>query len=881
MTPADPHKPLRQNIRMLGDILGAVIESLESKPVLRKVAEIRELSQKARTGDNEAKQRLLTTIKKLDNQSLRLMAKAFNQFLNLANIAEQHHRVRRRRSYQREAEPHPQAGSLEELLPRLLDAGLGRSHILEQLKRGRIDFVLTAHPTETQRRTMIQKYNGIAEVLGRLDSESLTVAEQVGNKEKLHRVLLSAWQSDEIRPSKPTPVDEARWGFAVVEHTLWNAVPLFLRNLDRMLEKTLGEPLPADFSPITFSSWMGGDRDGNPNVTAEVTREVLLLGQWEAAELLIKDITKLRAELSMTTCSPELRKQVGKAREPYRAILRPVIDNLERDQAHIEQVLDGKRKTFQPSYATFEDLKEPLMICYRSLQATSMAPIADGRLKDVLRKLACFGRSLLRLDIRQDSSRHTKFFDEFTKALGKKRYQSMTEQERQALLLEQLKAKRVKLPDGFPSDSENAEVLATCRLIASKDPTLFGAYVISMATAPSDVLAVYLLQKLAGVKQPMRVVPLFETLADLEAAGDTIDKLLSIEWYRQRMSYQEVMIGYSDSTKDAGFLAASWAQYKAQETLLKVCETHGLPLVLFHGRGGSISRGGASAHQALLSQPPGAVRRGLRVTEQGEVIRYKFGLPGVAVRTLEVYTSAALEAALLPPEQPRESWQKVMESLGERSTDVYRNVVRENKDFIDYFTQTTPINELQEIAIGSRPAKRKRGQMVSSLRAIPWVFGWTQVRLMFPAWYGTQVVFNKKETDHKILREMLANWVYFKNVIGMQEMVLAKTLPDITEHYERNLTDKRLHPFGRQLREALECVTEGWLELTGQSELLQNAPVIRRSISVRNPYTDVLNMLQVEALIRYRSAGKSKDTDLRRALLLTIVGVAAGMRNTG
>ncbi len=881
MNSPDPHKPLRQNIRMLGNILGDVITGLEGKPVLDKVAQIRALSQKARTGDTEARAQLVDVVSNLDNRALRLIAKSFNQFMNLSNIAEQHHRVRRRRAYRRLSDPRPQAGSLEELVPRLMVEGISKQQIFDHLQGLNIDFVLTAHPTETQRRTMIQKYDAIAEHLGQLDRDDLTIDERHWSEQQLYRLLLSAWETDELRLTKPTPVQEARWGFAVVEQTLWHTVPHFLRHLDLVLEEHTGQTLPVDFSPIHFSSWMGGDRDGNPNVTAEVTREVLLLGQWEAAELLRKDLGRLRSELSMTSCSDELRAFVGDGREPYRILLRRVIDNLITDQEHIKQVLDGAREKFSPSYRSLQELKEPLLICYRSLVETGMEPLANGLIRDILRKLACFGQSLLRLDIRQDSGRHTRFLDGLTKCLGLSGYGSMGEEDRQSFLVDALTFGEFTLPDSFPDDAEDIEVLETFRLIAAQDSALFGAYVISMATAPSDVLAVYYLQRLAGVEDMLRVVPLFETLADLENAAETVDRLLQIEWFTKQLSYLEVMIGYSDSTKDAGFLAASWAQYRAQEALIAVCEKHGVPLKLFHGRGGTISRGGAPTHQALLSQPPGAAQQGLRVTEQGEVIRFKFGLPGVALRSLEVYMSAALEAGLLPPAKPKDKWRSLIQALADESAGEYRSIVKSDKRLVEYFLQTTPIEELQEIAIGSRPTRRKTGGAVDSLRAIPWVFGWTQVRLMLPAWLGTQVVFENRGIDQETICEMLSDWVYFRNVIGMQEMVLAKTLPDITELYEQTLTDERLHPFGRKLREYLQEVTEGWLKLTGKKELLSDSPVIRRSIAVRNPYTDVLNILQVEALKRYRAAGEDHDSDLRGALLLTIVGIAAGMRNTG
>lgn len=881
MSSADPHKPLRQNIRMLGDILGTVISTLEGEAILDKVAEIRELSQQARANDKEARKELIEVIKNLDDKELMLIAKAFNQFLNLTNIAEQQHRIRRRLSYKREAEPHPQKGSLEELIPRLLDAGIDKKDIIRHLMDTNIEFVLTAHPTETQRRTMIKKYNKIADTLGRMDSKEQTLSDRHWNEESLYSTLLAAWETDELRLTKPTPVEEARWGFAVVEQTLWDAVPLFLRNIDLILQDTVGESLPFDFSPIRFSSWMGGDRDGNPFVTAKVTREVLLLGQWEAAELLIKDLEIIRSELSMTSCSSQLRKRVGKSREPYRTILRKVLDDLKDDQKNIKEVLDGKRKKFIPKVLSEKALSEPLLLCYHSLVATKMESIANGKLKDVLRKIACFGPSLLRLDIRQDAGQHTLFLSRLTKSQGIKPYDKMTEPERQNYLLEGINSSKIKIPDNFPSDENDIELLDTFKLIAGTDISLLGAYVISMAKFPSDVLAVYFLQKLSKVKKMMRVVPLFETLDDLRSAGRTIDELLKIEWYRQQVTNQEVMIGYSDSAKDAGFLTASWEQYKAQEALSDVCLNHKIELTLFHGRGGSISRGGASAHQALLSQPPGAFQGKIRVTEQGEVIRYKFGLEGVALRSLEVYLSAALEAGLLSPQKPQDCWRSLMENLSEESTKAYRNVVKNEEGIVDYFVQTTPILELEEIAIGSRPAKRKKGKGIKSLRAIPWVFGWTQVRLMLPAWLGNQVIFNNDNIEKKQLKDMFDNWVYFKNLVGMQEMVLAKTLPDITEHYEQNLTDKDLHSFGKQLRADLQKVTNGWLELIEQKELLSDSPVIQRSISVRNPYTDTLNFLQVEALKRYRKKKAGKDSNLRFALLLTIVGVAAGMRNTG
>jgi len=881
MNQTDPHQPLRRDMRMLGDLLGDVISSREGESVLAKVAEIRELSQKSRAGDDFSQGKLIKAVAALDNNSLKLMAKAFNQFLNLANIAEQHHRIRRRKSYQRRSESGPQRGSIEELLPRLQAQGIDTDNVVDQLLKLKIDFVLTSHPTETQRRTFIQKYNQIADGLEFLDHTDLTESEEQLARENIFAILLSAWESDELRLKRPTPVDEARWGYAVVEQILWKAVPEFLRNLDRTLKSFTGQTLPADFSPLRFSSWMGGDRDGNPFVTSEVTREVLLLGKWELAELLVRDLVELQSELSMTVCSDELRERAGEAREPYRAILKEIIAALRGDQEQIEALLEGSRQTFESAYPGEEALKEPLLLCYRSLVETQLAAIADGRLRDILRKLSTFGRSLLRLDIRQDASRHTQFLDNLSDELKIESYTSLQESERIKFLLDSLDRDDFELPPDFPKDADDIELFDTFRLIASLDKSSLGSYIISMAASPSDVLAVHLFQKIAGVSDPLRVVPLFETLDDLNQAPEAIEQLLNIDWYRKRIDEQEVMIGYSDSAKDAGYLAASWAQYRAQEKLIAVCQAVGVPLILFHGRGGSISRGGAPAHKAMLSLPPGAIGNGLRVTEQGEAIRYKFGLPGIARRTLEVYLSAALEGKLLPPESPRDNWRRNMRLLSEKSAQVYRESVKANEDFGAYFEQTTPIRELQAVAIGSRPAKRNKGSDMASLRAIPWVFAWTQVRLMLPAWLGTQAIFDSRTLEPDQVREMFEKWGYFKIMAEMQEMVLAKSHPEISELYEQNLTDKRLHIVGERFREQIRTVISGWLELIGKEDLLDDSPVIQRSIAVRNPYTDVLNLLQVEALKRTRSAADETDEALHQALLLTIVGVAAGMRNTG
>jgi phosphoenolpyruvate carboxylase len=527
--------------------------------------------------------------------------------------------------------------------------------------------------------------------------------------------------------------------------------------------------------------------------------------------------------------------------------------------------------------------------------ACNMQDIANGELLDIIRRVACFGIELLKLDIRQESGRHREAIAAITQYLNLGNYLEWNETQRQQFLLAELQNPRPLLPKHLHASadalilSDNVqEVLATFTMLAKQPAHCLGAYVISMAEYPSDVLAVMLLQKEAEVAKPMRVVPLFETLKDLNQAADSLQQLLSIDWYKHAITdlgtgqaKQEIMIGYSDSAKDAGFLAANWAQYRAQEQLTAVAEKHGVNLVLFHGRGGSISRGGAPTHQALLSQPPGSVKGKIRVTEQGEMIRFKFGMQGIAQRNLELYASATLEATLLPPPQAKPEWRALMDAMTQVSVDTYRQTVRENPVFIQYLRTVTPELELQMLPLGSRPARRSVSGGIESLRAIPWVFAWTQVRLMLTAWLGTGRALNSAihSGQKPVIEDMMHHWPYFQTILDMLEMVLAKADPAITAYYESRLTqDEQLITLGVELRRRLNSATHTLLTVIEQPDLLQNAPVLKRSINVRTPYILPLHLLQAELMQRRR---QSNSTQYDHALMVTIAGIAAGLRNTG
>ncbi|MGE8362538.1 phosphoenolpyruvate carboxylase [Pseudomonas sp.] len=871
---------LREDVHQLGELLGNTISAQHGEEFLAKIERIRKGAKAARRGSEEGAEQLAATLDGLDDDELLPVARAFNQFLNLANIAEQYHRIRRRSP----DEPEPfESRVLPELLQRLLAGGHQPEALARQVGRLEVELVLTAHPTEVARRTLIQKYDAMAAQLATQDHSDLSEAERGEVAERLQRLIAEAWHTEEIRRSRPSPVDEAKWGFAVIEHSLWQAVPSVLRKADKALHQATGLRLPLEAAPIRFASWMGGDRDGNPNVTAAVTREVLLLARWMAADLYLRDVDSLAAELSMQQASPELRAQAGDSAEPYRHVLKQLRERLRATRAWAHEALHGHPAASPAVLQDNRDLMAPLELCFQSLHACGMGVIADGPLLDCLRRAATFGLFLVRLDVRQDSTRHAAALSEITDYLGLGNYAEWDEDTRLAFLLTELESRRPLLPGHFKPSGDTAEVLATCREVAAAPAASLGSYVISMAGAASDVLAVQLLLKEAGLQRPMRVVPLFETLADLDNAGMVIDRLLRLHGYPARLhGPQEVMIGYSDSAKDAGTTAAAWAQYRAQETLVKICAEHQVELLLFHGRGGTVGRGGGPAHAAILSQPPGSVVGRFRTTEQGEMIRFKFGLPDIAEQNLNLYLAAVLEATLLPPPTPEPAWRELMDKLAADGVTAYRSVVREHPQFVEYFRQATPEQELGRLPLGSRPAKRREGG-VESLRAIPWIFAWTQTRLMLPAWLGWDHALASalQRGEGPLLGQMREHWPFFRTRIDMLEMVLAKADGAIARLYDERLVTPELRPLGAHLRDLLSQACVAVQGLTGQTQLLAHSPETLESISVRNTYLDPLHLLQAELLARSRQRENEADSPLQQALLVSVAGIAAGLRNTG
>jgi phosphoenolpyruvate carboxylase len=877
---ADIDARLREDVHLLGELLGKTIREQRGSEFLDKIERIRKGAKAGRQGSPQGTEQLNSSLDSLADDELLPVARAFNQFLNLANIAEQYQLMRRRDDTQ----PLPfESRVLPELLERLRAAGQSDDALARQLGKLDIELVLTAHPTEVARRTLIQKYDAIAAQLAALDHRDLNSLERQQITDRLQRLIAEAWHTEEIRRTRPTPVDEAKWGFAVIEHSLWHAIPGYLRKADQALHNATGRRLPLEAAPIRFASWMGGDRDGNPNVTAAVTREVLLLARWMAADLYLRDVDHLAAELSMQQASEALRASVGDSAEPYRAELKRLRERLRATRNWANAALTAAQPAPPLVLQDNRELLDPLLLCYHSLHECGMGVIADGPLLDCIRRAVTFGLFLARLDVRQDSSRHSSAMSEITDYLGLGRYEDWDESARIEFLLRELSNRRPLLPAHFRPGAETAEVLATCREVAAAPAASLGSYVISMAGAASDVLAVQLLLKEAGLLRPMRVVPLFETLADLDNAGPVIEQLLTLPAYRAGLhGPQEVMIGYSDSAKDAGTTAAAWAQYRAQERLVEICREQQVELLLFHGRGGTVGRGGGPAHAAILSQPPGSVAGRFRTTEQGEMIRFKFGLPDIAEQNLNLYLAAVLEATLLPPPLPEPAWRQMMDRLADEGVGAYRAVVREHPEFVEYFRQATPEQELGRLPLGSRPAKRREGG-VESLRAIPWIFAWTQTRLMLPAWLGWETALSGalERGEGELLSQMRERWPFFRTRIDMLEMVLAKADADIARLYDQRLVTPALHHLGAQLRDLLSQACQVVLGLTGQDRLLAHSPATLEFISLRNTYLDPLHLLQAELLARSRDREADLDSPLERALLVSVAGIAAGLRNTG
>jgi len=892
---------LSKIVSLLGKILGVVVKEQEGLQLYNKIEEIRSLSKASRGTKNKKKiklnetkkfRQLIATINKLKPKESLVIARSFSKFLNFSNLAESLDSVHKiDEGNIQKAQGTNAFTILEDGIDRLLKHKSNSKEKFYQVAKSlKVDLVLTAHPTEVKRRTLIQKYTNVNNILEKFNKSRIfkiknIKTETLAMERNLHEEITSIWKTDELKRSKPKPTEEAQWGLAVIEDSLWNAVPKICSRFNETVEFHTGKKLPIDFSPLVFGSWMGGDRDGNPNVTAKTTEEVILLSRWEAANLYEKEFTKIIEKLSMHECSKELKKKAGDSQEPYRVYLRPIRNKLKTTQQEIETFLNEKKSLKESLLVqSVSEIINPLKVVYNSLCEVKCKAIADGSVLDLLRRAHSFGLNLARLDIRQESKRHLKLMKSICKHLGLGDFEKWSENEKISFLSKEFKSRRPLISKDISFDKEDKETWSTFKMISKLPRECLGAYIISMSSKASDILTVVVLQKEAGMKSCLRTVPLFETLSDLENAHHVMQGIYKISWYLKYFkNKQEVMIGYSDSSKDAGKLAASWAQYCTQEKLQELSNKYKVNLTLFHGRGGSVGRGGGPIYEALLSQPPGTVNGRTRVTEQGEIIQQKYATESIAEYSLGTYIGSVLEATLAPPMKPKKHWRKLMNAMSKVSTSAYRsNFI--SKDFLRYYFEITPQKVLEQLSIGSRPAKRNKSQDIKSLRAIPWVFAWTQIRFLLPAWLGIYEALNYaiKNKNINTLKDMLKQWPYFYAMMDMLDMVLAKTDQRIIKFYEECLGDKNLHNTGEKLRKQLSTLIYLNRKII-PNYILEQRKGYRESIRKRNTYAEVLNILQAD-IMKKLSKGKLKIKNKRLltdAMLVTIAGIAAAMKNVG
>jgi phosphoenolpyruvate carboxylase len=884
-----PTKSLRDDVRYLGNILGRVIKNQEGQKFFDLVEKIRLLSKAniANKNHREPFKKILNEVKKLSPNSLFKLTRAFNHFMNFYNLAESIDASRTLDLYENVKQDKKfQNIFIEEIFENFFkNKKISNNKIYNIAKSLNIGIVLTAHPTEVKRRTLIQKYHSLTEIL-----EQRNLLKNYPSKlkildRKVFDEITIIWNTDEIKRSKPTPAEEARWGLAIIEDSLWDTIPKVYRRLNQIFEKNMGKGLPKNFNPIEFGSWMGGDRDGNPFVTAEVTKRVILLSRWEAAKLYEKSMTKLIRSYSMEKCSKKILKTTGKSFEPYRVYLRPLRDKLRKTHRSIEQYLVNNKPLNEKNLLSErEEILKPLRVVRESLEQNQSENIASGDLLDLMRRAKCFGINLARLDIRQESSRHSQLLAEYIKKKLNQDYSSWDEDRKIRYLSAKMQSKNLLKNFQF-KNKENKEVWSTFKVLATQPKECLGAYVISMTSSASDILSVMFLQKEANIENRLRVVPLFETLDDLINAKPIMEKLFSLKWYRKDINHkQEIMIGYSDSSKDAGKLSASWNQYKLQQEIIKLAKKYKIDVTFFHGRGGSAGRGGGPIQATLRSQPAGSVNGKIRITDQGEVIQQKYGYEPLAKYNLCSYIGSVMEATLNPPPKPKDSWVKLIQSMSEISTSSYRKNINQSSDFIRYFKTVTPHMALGKLSIGSRPSKRKNVDNINSLRAIPWVFAWTQIRLMLPAWLGTAEAlrYSSIKKFKKTLIDMEKNWPYFNSTMDLLDMVLSKVDPEISKIYEKNLADDKLIRVGKKLRFQFDAVKKLNDQITPK-EIYKQRKSFRGPAIIRNIYSEILNVLQAVVMnkLLQKKLNKKDKKDLNDAMMASIAGISAAIKNTG
>lgn len=909
-------EPMREDIRLLGAILGDTVREQNGDEVFDLVERARVEAFRVRRSEIDRAD-MAKLFDDVDVHRAIPVIRAFTHFALLANVAEDIHRERRRRIHEAAGEP-PQDSRLDATYLKLDDAGLDAGAVADALAGALVSPVITAHPTETRRRTVFDTQHRITELMRlRLHGHD-TTPDGRDVEQELRRHILTLWQTALIRLSRLKIQDEIETGLRYYEAALFEVIPQVNAEVRAALQQRFPEAGLLEQPIVRPGSWIGGDRDGNPNVTAEVVRLATGSAAYTALAHYFAELTGLEQELSMSARLVHITDELAaladschepaRADEPYRRALRVVHARL---TATAQRILDRQPEHeldlgMEP-YAAPGELLDDLDVIDASLRANGSAVLADDRLGRLREAVRVFGFHLSGLDMRQNSDVHEEVVAELLAWAGvHSDYTSLSEDDRVEVLAAELATRRpLTSPDADLSELARKEldiVTAAARAVHVFGPQAVPNYIISMCQSVSDMLEAAILLKEAGLLDassehpyaPVGIVPLFETIDDLQRGSSILEAALDLPLYRGLVSArgdsQEVMLGYSDSNKDGGYLAANWALYRAELELVESSRKTGIRLRLFHGRGGTVGRGGGPSYDAILAQPPGAVQGSLRITEQGEVIAAKYAEPRIAHRNLETLLAATLEATLLDMEGLGElagSAYEVLDDLAARAQRAYAELVHDTPGFVDYFKASTPVSEIGALNIGSRPTSRKPTTSISDLRAIPWVLAWSQSRVMLPGWYGTGTAFedyvgdgDDAEARLQVLQDLYRRWPFFATVLSNMAQVLAKSDLGLAAHYSELVEDEELRRrvFDKIVDEHARTIRMHRL-ITGHEDLLADNPSLARSVFNRFPYLEPLNHLQVELLRRYRSG--DEDELVQRGILLTMSGLATALRNSG
>lgn len=914
-------RALSADIHLLGDMLGAAIRRLAGEDAFQLVEEIRGATKQLRNQPSVAEaRRLRDRLDELSLADLRTLIRAFSVYFDLINLAEQQARIRaiRLRILTRTSEP--MAESPAAALRLMRASGVTADQVAELLGRALISPVFTAHPSEARRRTILEKLHAIGNQLDRTEYMQLLPAERTQAMAAIAEEVETFWLSDTVRSNRPTVLDEVQQGLDIVEGTLLDVVPRVYRTLEAALREVYPERDWTVPPFLRFGSWIGGDRDGNPNVTHTATAQAIRLQQEMLLQHYLAAVDLLGRQLSHSDrfvtpsagfleslqrdvgAMPELLPELN--HEPYRNKCRFIAARLKATLRYL-QGLETHWYAEEPQipgavYMGREQLLADLRLIADDLHRVGAQATAAGHVQDLIRKVEVFGSHLLTLDVRQHSARHEEALEEILRWAGiTANYRQLTADERFDCLARELLETRPLIPTHLPFTPETREVVQTFRTIAAvleqQCPDAVETYIISSTTEPAHLLEVLLFAREARLFQPnegisrLNIVPLFEELRSLRAAAGTLRKLLALPVYRRHLELrghlQEVMIGYSDSNKETGFLQSAWALYQAQRVVAELGRQAGLTIQIFHGRGGAIGRGGGPANRAILAQPRGTVVGRLRITEQGEMIADRYGHHAIAERHLEQVLNAVLRCSVaLDEDQHDPGWEPILDQLGDRARHHYRGLVYETPEFLQYFEQATPIAEVSQLKIASRPARRTVARGIEQLRAIPWVFSWMQSRHTLPGWYGLGSAVSDwlaAGGDLQMLQQMYRRWHFWRTLIDNAQMILAKADLTIARLYADLVEDETVATciFDRIAAEFRRTVTV-LCQITGQQELLEKMPVLQRSILQRNPYVDPLSFIQLVLLKRLRAGTEPRD-ELMTGVLESINGIASGLKNTG